>query len=64
LRRLIAAPDLELPEAARGSLPGGKQLVKLQASAERAHASRLRKDRARKARIKAAKEAAGQQKAA
>jgi hypothetical protein len=64
LRRLIAAPDSELPEAARGSLPGGKQLVKLRESAERAHASRLRKDRARKARIKAVKESAGRQKAA
>ena len=42
-----------LPEAARGSLPTGKDAAKLKESAEKAHASRLRKDQSRKARLKA-----------
>jgi hypothetical protein len=50
LRRLVAAPDSALPEKAQGSLT--KDLKKLVASAEAAHASRLAKDRDRKARLR------------
>jgi phage portal protein BeeE len=53
LRQLMDLPDDQLPEKARGRLPSGPEVERLQAAAEKAHASRLAKDRARKARLKA-----------
>lgn len=54
LRKLIAAPDDKLPEAARGALPTGREAAKVREQAKAAHASRQKKDKARKARLKAA----------
>ena len=53
LRRLIRTPDDQLPEKAKGGLPGGNALKKLRKSAANAHTSRLNKDRRRKERLKA-----------
>lgn len=52
LYALSKLPDEELPPKARGRLPSGEELIKLQDQAERAHESRLRKDRARKQRLR------------
>jgi len=50
LKRLIAMPDHELPEKARGSLPSGEQVEKLRQAAAKAAESRKAKDAVRKAR--------------
>jgi hypothetical protein len=55
LKRLIAMPDDQLPEAARGHLPPPPPVAELKAKAERAHTARLAKDRARKVKMKAEK---------
>jgi hypothetical protein len=53
LKRLIATPDKELPENARGSLPKGAAVKELRVKAAKASESRKLKDSTRKARLKA-----------